>query len=134
MSWAASAPTSGSAALTHSSVTVGTNLSNASPPLRIPSVVRSCVVSSAGAGYHHVGSRHDTGWIAKLDGRYEVRRSRVIPLLTMISVILVVCLLARRASWNVDVPVFIWWLLAAWSAVLVGIQASRWGKAGVCLK
>lgn len=56
-----------------------------SAPATVAELVEESVVSSTGTGYHHIGALHDTGWIAKLDGRYEVRPSRVIPLLTIIA-------------------------------------------------
>lgn len=39
--------------------------------------------------------------------------------------VLVVFLLARGMSWNTDLPIFVWWLLALWGAPLVGFQAAR---------
>lgn len=39
--------------------------------------------------------------------------------------VLVVFLLARGMSWNTDLPIFVWWLLALWGAALVGFQAAR---------
>lgn len=37
----------------------------------------------------------------------------------------VLVLVARGMSWNEGLPVFVWWLLAAWAAALVGMQAAR---------
>lgn len=54
-------------------------------PATVSELVEESIVSSTGTGYHHVGALHDTGWIAKLDGHYEVRASRVVPLLTIIA-------------------------------------------------
>lgn len=56
-----------------------------SAPATVAELVEESVVSSTGTGYHHVGALQDTGWIVKLDGRYEVRPSRVVPLLTIIA-------------------------------------------------
>ncbi len=36
--------------------------------------------------------------------------------------------LSSGMSWNSGLPVFVWWLLAAWSAAIVGIQASRFSS------
>nr|VDG63854.1 Uncharacterised protein [Streptococcus thermophilus] len=55
------------------------------------------------------------------------RKSSSTGLLSSLFSVLVVYLLARGVNWNGDAPVFVWWLLAAWSAVLVGMQASRLG-------
>lgn len=56
-----------------------------SAPATVAELVEESVVSSTGTGYHHIGALHDAGWISKLDGRYEIRPSRVIPLLTIIA-------------------------------------------------
>lgn len=56
-----------------------------SAPTTVAELVEESVVSSTGTGYHHIGALHDAGWISKLDGRYEIRPSRVIPLLTIIA-------------------------------------------------
>lgn len=61
-------------------------------------------------------------------------RQRKRPLRGLLSIlfsVLIVFLLARGVNWNGGVPVFAWWLLAAWSAALVGIQTSRLGNRSV---
>lgn len=52
-------------------------------------------------------------------------RSPVAGLIDAGFTVLVVFLLARRMSWNTDLPIFVWWLLALWGAALVGFQAAR---------
>lgn len=54
-------------------------------PATVAELVDEALVSSTGTAYHHIAALQSAGWIAKLDGRYEVRHSRVIPLLTIIA-------------------------------------------------
>ncbi len=56
-----------------------------SAPATVAELVEESIVSSTGTAYHHIGALHSAGWIAKLNGHYEVRPSRVIPLLTIIA-------------------------------------------------
>ena len=52
-------------------------------------------------------------------------RSPIVGLIDAVFTVLIVFLLARGMSWNTDLPVFVWWLLALWGAALVGFQAAR---------
>lgn len=54
-------------------------------------------------------------------------RSPIVGLIDAVFTVLIVFLLARGMSWNTDLPVFVWWLLALWGAALVGFQAARVG-------
>lgn len=56
------------------------------------------------------------------------RRSPSEGLVSVLFSVPVIVFLARGVNWNGDVPFFVWWLLAAWSAVLIGIQTSRLGN------
>lgn len=52
-------------------------------------------------------------------------RSAIAGLIDAGFTVLVVFLLARGMSWNTDLPISVWWLLALWGAALVGFQAAR---------
>ena len=52
-------------------------------------------------------------------------RSPIVGLIDAVFTVLIVFLLARGMSWNTDLPVFVWWLLALWGAALVGFHAAR---------
>lgn len=56
---------------------------------------------------------------------FRPKTSRVLGLVDAAFSALIVVLVARTMSWNDGLPVFVWWLLAAWAAALVGIQTSR---------
>lgn len=54
-------------------------------PATVAELVEEAIVSSTGTGYHHLGALQDAGWVAKLNGHFEVRPARVVPLLTIIA-------------------------------------------------
>lgn len=54
-------------------------------PASVAELVEEGIVSSTGTGYHHLGALQDAGWVAKLNGHFEVRPARVVPLLTIIA-------------------------------------------------
>ncbi len=54
-------------------------------PASVAELVEEGIVSSTGTGYHHLRALQDAGWVAKLNGHFEVRPARVVPLLTIIA-------------------------------------------------
>lgn len=54
-------------------------------PASVAELVEEAIVSSTGTAYHHLGALQDAGWVAKLNGHFEVRPARVVPLLTIIA-------------------------------------------------
>ncbi|MDO5511876.1 helix-turn-helix transcriptional regulator [Corynebacterium sp.] len=55
-------------------------------PATVTELVDDALVTSTGTAYHHLGALQAGGWISKgAGGRWSVRTTRVIPLLTIIA-------------------------------------------------
>ena len=52
------------------------------------------------------------------------KKKRFIGFLDAVVTSLVVVLIARGMSWNESIPILVWWLFAAWAAILVGLQSA----------
>ncbi|MDO5032861.1 helix-turn-helix transcriptional regulator [Corynebacterium sp.] len=53
-------------------------------PATAAELVEEEVVSSTGTAYHHLGALQSAGWVAKDEGRWSIRPSRVVPLMSIV--------------------------------------------------